>query len=205
MIPKIIHHIWVGDLPPPMEWIKTWYEKHPSWEHILWDNDKVFGRKWRNQKLVDHYREREIWHGVADVVRYEILFEYGGFMPGADTICFHSVDELLTESIACAVYENEKRRPGLITPLYACPKGDLFAKMLIDELALKQGFGIPWRTTGNMFMQEMVAKYPNLKIKIWPSYFFNPVHHTGLTYKGNGKIYAEQQWGTTRSAYGAQK
>jgi len=138
-------------------------------------------------------------------VRYEILFENGGFMPGADSICFHPVDELLTEPIAYAVYENEKRRPGLITPLYACPKGNLFAKMLIDELALKQDIGIPWRTTGNMFMQEMVVKHSYLVIKLWPSHFFNPVHHTGLTYKGNGKIYAEQQWGTTRKAYKGQK
>jgi len=205
MIPKIIHHIWVGEIPPPIEWIKTWYQKHPSWDHILWDNEKVFGRKWRNQKLVDHYRERKIWHGVADVVRYEILLEYGGFMPGADSICFKAVDELLTEPIAYAVYENERVRPGLITPLYACPKGDPFAEMLVDELGQIGSIGVPWRTTGNMFMQAMVVKHLDLTIKIWPSYFFNPVHHTGLTYKGDGTIYAQQLWGTTRGRYVSQK
>ena len=201
MIPRIIHHIWVGPFAPPMQWIKTWYEKHSSWDYMLWDNKKVFGRKWKNQAWVDYYRERKIWHGVADVVRYEILFEHGGFMPGADSICLESVDELLTESIACAVYENEAVRPGLISPLYACSKGDLFAKMLIEELANKPVGGVPWRTTGNLFMQEMVAKYPDIPIKIWPSYYFNPIHHTGLTYKGEGKIYARQLWGTTHNAY----
>ena len=205
MIPKIIHHIWVGEMPPPMQWIETWYKKHPFWDHILWDNEKVFNRKWRNHRLVDYYRERKIWHGVADVVRYEILFEHGGFMPGADSICLHPIDELLVEPIAYAVYENERVRPGLITPMYACPKGNEFANMLIDELALRRSIGAPWRTTGNVFMQEMVAKHPDLAVKIWPSYFFNPVHHTGLAYKGSGKIYATQLWGTTRKAYVAYK
>lgn len=201
MIEKILHHIWVGPLPAPMEWINTWYEKHPSWDYILWDNEKVFGRKWKNQKWVDYYREKGIWHGVADVVRYEILFENGGFMPGADSVCLLPVDELLEENIAYAVYENEEVRPGLITPLYACSKGNIFAKMLIDELGAKTRVGEPWRTTGNMFMQAMVARYPEIPITIWPSHYFNPEHYSGHTYQGDGKVYARQKWGTTKKIY----
>lgn len=201
MIPKILHHIWIGDKPAPMEWINTWYEKHPQWQFILWGNAEVFGRKWVNQKWVDYYRERQIWHGVADVVRYEILFQYGGFMPGADSICLNPIDELVEDNIAYGVYENEKVRPGLISPLYACPRGDPFANMLIDELSRKPSVGAPWRTTGNMFMRDMVAKYPFLPITIWLSYFFNPVHYTGVAYRGRGKIYAKQLWGTTTKKY----
>ena len=85
-IPKIIHKIWVGDKPAPMKWINTWVEKHPDWEHILWDNDKVYSRKWINEKHIGQYTEEGLWHGVADIIRYEILYEYGGIVSGEDSI-----------------------------------------------------------------------------------------------------------------------
>jgi hypothetical protein len=50
---------------------------------MIWDNETVFRLRWRNQRLVNAYRDQEEWRGVADVVRYEILHQRGGFMPGA--------------------------------------------------------------------------------------------------------------------------
>jgi len=195
-IPKILHHLWVGPKPAPMEWINTWREKHPDWEHILWDNDKVFGRKWRNQRLIDEYKKQECWHGVADVARYEILYEMGGLHPGADTICKHNTEELWADGFELyAVYENEEVRPGLITPLYASVPGHWFVDELIKGLEKKEATE-PWLTTGNKYMQEMVAGYMP-PMMILPSYRFNPRHYTGVTYQGTGKVYAEQQWGTT--------
>jgi mannosyltransferase OCH1-like enzyme len=201
-IPKILHHIWVGPKRAPMEWIKTWREKHPDWKHILWDNDAVFGRSWINQKHINYYKEREIWHGVADVVRYEILFEMGGLMPGADSVCFENTEELFTdENEAYCVYENEIATPGLITPLYACTKNNHFAKLLIDGLTNKEEVGEPWLTTGNLYMMETIEKNSPARVKILPSYIFNPVHKSGIRYQGNAKVYAEQKWGTTFNLY----
>lgn len=203
MIPKILHHIWVGPKAAPMHWIQSWYDKHPDWQHLLWDNNKVLSRHWKNQAWLNYYWDQQIWHGVADVIRYEILFEMGGFMPGADSECLRPVDELLENDFeSYAVYENEQVAKGLVTPLYACKEGSRFAKMLIDELALKSEIGgEPWQTTGNCFMRDMIVMHPELPIKLWPSHYFNPVHHTGLEYKGSGKIYAKQFWGTTQKLY----
>ncbi len=181
--------------------MKTWREKHPEWEYTLWDNEKVFGRKWRNQKHVDYYREKGIWHGVADVIRYEILFEEGGFMPGADSVCLEPIDELFEDGFeAYGVYENEKVRPGLVSPLYACAPGNRFALQLIAGLSEKETVGEPWIDTGNTYMMQMIEKCVPA-MKIFPSYVFNPVHYTGETYTGTGKIYGRQMWGTTTNAY----
>lgn len=200
-IPKKLHHIWVGPKPAPTEWMQTWKDKHPDWEYALWDNEKVFGRTWRNQRHIDFYREREMWHGVADIVRYEILFEQGGFMPGADSICEHPVDELFSDGFeAYGVYENEKRRPGLISPLYACVPGNDLARLLIEGLEAKDDVGEPWISTGNTYMKEVIEKN-RPPVRIFPSYVFNPVHYTGETYTGPGKIYGRQMWGTTNSLY----
>ena len=35
-------------------------------------------------------------------------------------------------------------------------------------------------------------------ITILPSYTFLPIHCTGLEYKQHGKIYAYQEWGSTK-------
>jgi hypothetical protein len=201
LIPKIIHQIWVGPLRRPERWMQTWREAHPDWEYILWDNAKIRSRKFVNQKHVDFFWRSKIWHGVSDVCRYEILLEYGGFMPEADSECRLPVDELFADDHAAyGVYENEIARPGLISPLTACCPGSGFAQELVDGLHAKPTVGEPWKTTGNLYMQEMAEKTKS-DLKIWPSHFFNPIHWTGKAYKGDGKVYASQKWGTTKSAY----
>ena len=93
-IEKNIHHIWVGPKERPKKWMDTWPKMHPDWNYVLWDNDKVFSRKWKNQNVIDAYKAKGKWHGVADVIRYEILYDYGGFMPGADSECIRNISEL---------------------------------------------------------------------------------------------------------------
>ena len=102
MLPRIIHQIWIGPRPAPRQWLDTWREHHPDWRYRLWSNATVFYRPWRNQRLVNAYRDQEEWRGVADVIRYEILHEQGGFMPGADSECLRPVDELFKDSPASA-------------------------------------------------------------------------------------------------------
>lgn len=203
--------IWIGPNPAPMNWIKTWQEKHPSWDFRIVGNDELYGRTWRNQSLIDVYLKENRYPGVADVMRYELMYEEGAFVAPADSICLHPVDELLTDCDALAVYENEKVRPGLVSPLYACTPHNAFAKVLVDNLpdtpplakngTTERPSKAPWLVTGNLFMQQMIAKHKTPGLKIVPSYTFNPIHHTGETYKGTGKVYAKQMWGTTHNTY----
>lgn len=201
-IPKIIHQLWVGPLPRPEKWMNTWKEKHPGWEYRLWDNDAIRGCHWVNQKHLDYYWDRKIWHGVSDVCTYEILCYNGGFMIGADSICLAPIDELYYNDYdAYGVYEHEKLRPGLISPLHACVKGSLFARELIDGLRRKTTVGEPWKTVGNAYMGEMFRK-TTAKVKIFPSQYFNRPHFAdNKEYDGPDKIYARQNWGTSTRCY----
>jgi hypothetical protein len=181
--------------------METWREKHPEWQYMLWDNDKILNAAFENQKHFDFFWERKIWHGVADVARYEILLNHGGFMPAADSECYLPVDELFEDAReAYGVYENEIMAPGLISPLTACCPGSGFARELVDGLRAKAEVGEPWQTTGNLYMQQM-AESTKHDFKIFPSHFFNPTHWTGNSYTGDGKIYASQKWGTTHNLY----
>lgn len=35
-----------------------------------------------------------MWHGIADIVRYEILFEFGGIMQNLNSKCIEPIDDL---------------------------------------------------------------------------------------------------------------
>ena len=132
-IPKIIHQIWVGDKPAPKKWLKTWQDIHYDWKYILWDNENIKRLKLRNQEQFDFYWKQKRWHGVADILRYEILFQFGGIMPGADSECKRRVDKLFNdEKYDCYAVVNDcgkfQDEPDLtfkdanISPLYGCVK-----------------------------------------------------------------------------------
>jgi len=204
-IPKIIHQLWVGPHPRPTVWMDTWKEKHPGWEYRLWDDEAVFGRTWTNQHWINHFRARQMWPGVSDVCTYEILYEYGGFMPGADAVCVNAIDELYYNDYdAYGVWENEKIRPGLISPLHASVKGGKFAAELITGLRRRSpnAVSVPWKTVGNAYMGEMFRK-TKANVKIFPSHYFIPEHFLGEKYEGTDKIYARQMWGSTTRSYTA--
>lgn len=203
-IPKIIHQLWVGPKPPPLRWMQTWQAYHPDWEYRLWDNRAVFTRRWLNQRHLQYYRRKKQWHGVSDIARYEILMQYGGFMPEADSECVHPVDELFADDRydAYAVRENDEIAADLLSPLTAAAPGSPFAHALIDGLRQKLHVGEPWKTVGNRWMQQVADSRHWPGLKILPSHTFNPDHFTGHRYTGDGKIFAKQFWGTSHNLYG---
>ncbi|MDD3711733.1 MAG: glycosyltransferase [Patescibacteria group bacterium] len=200
-IEKNIHQLWIGPKPAPVKWMKTWQSKNPDWNYILWDNKKVFSRDWINHEMMTFYAHRNGWHGVADIIRYEILHEYGGFMPGADSECLHPIDELFENdhelfAVRCRGdikdWARVDRKPitevpvflrdrddVAIAPIYASKKGNDFMMKLIEGLKDKTDnkvkLGPPWKTTGNVYCSEMVKKH-NPKIMIWPMHYFIPYH-----------------------------
>lgn len=198
--------IWVGDKPVP-ESVYTWKHHHPDWNFRVVGNDELHGRKWINQGIIDTYAKEARWAGVADVIRYELLYNKGGFCPPADAYCLANTDELF-KGDCFAVYENEKVRPNLTSPLYACKKGNDFCGKLVQSLPKyppkKNGKSLaPVQVTGNYYMARMIKKHKP-KITIFPSHYFIPIHHTGLRYEGNDKVYAVQLWGTTNKWKGKQ-
>mgnify|MGYP006921294521 CR=1 FL=1 len=202
MIPRILHHIWIGPKPAPLHWMSTWPRHHPTWRYINWSNDTVFRRAWRNQRLVNAYKDQGEWRGVADVIRYEILNEMGGFMPGADSECLRPIDDIVREDgiTAYCVAENEQMAPGLITPVYGARKNAPFLEAMIQKVS-QSSAGEPWRCTGNLVMQQVYESREWPDVRLWPSHYFNPVHYSGHTYDGPDHPYAKQHWGSTKGGY----
>ena len=197
-IPRRIHRVWVGHHPKP-KLIETWKEKHPDYEFFEWDNETIKNFPFRLKKHIDKFIEIGWYHGASDLIRYEVLYKYGGVIAPADSECLNSIDELLNcDSFCC--YENETMRPGLLSPhLGCCPQNKLIG-LMIDELESRETLlnDDPWKVTGNLFLTYMIIKHNYKDIKKFPSHYFFPEHYTGHKYEGNGKIYARHFYGTTK-------
>lgn len=198
--------IWIGDdSKRPDRLLQTWQDKHSELDYVIYDNKFLKSRTWKNQHLISQYWWHEDYAGVADIMRYEILLDEEVFIHPADSECLHSIMPLIKNRDILTVYENEKAAPGLISPVYYAKPNHPFVKHLVDNLPYdifkESEYMKPWTWTGNLYMQKCY------ELKDWgfkpvPSYRFTPVHHSGLEYKGRGKIYARQFWGSTFDIYG---
>ncbi len=206
-VPKIIHQIWIGPKPAPINLMNTWKEKNPDFEYIYW-NEREFikrGMVFECQSKIDEIEE---YCGKTDIMRWEILYKYGGIYIDADSFCIEKIDDELLKK-GFAGWENEIKRPGLIavgtmgfTQNHSIPKKAVeFIKN--NEVSYAKTGRMAWQNTGPVLLTNIYNENPdNRKVfNILNSYTFLPHHFTGQEYNGHGKIYAFQQWGSTRNTY----
>lgn len=87
IIPKKIHQIWLGSpFPKEFKYItEKWIKLHPDWEYKLWtDKDVSDLFPLYNQEI--YYKSRNFGE-KSDILRYEILYRFGGFYVDIDYEC----------------------------------------------------------------------------------------------------------------------
>ena len=94
-IPKIIHQIWIGDREIPTilkEYQQSWIEHHPDWEYRLWGNDDLESYIFLNKDLESLFKGPLTLGERVDILRYDILYQYGGIYADFDCVCLKSFD-----------------------------------------------------------------------------------------------------------------
>lgn len=202
-IEKKMTQIWIGPRPAPIKWMNTWKDNHPDWEYTIFTQADLMKRSFKNRHLIEEYYSRGLFSGVSDLIRYELLYEKGGFFPEADFYCLENTDELFTSPAdhCYTCYEQERIRPGFVQPILACNPGNEFVGILIDTLHQLKPHELspyPWVSTGNEWLSRIIPAY-NPKITIWPSHYFVPTHYDQSmpAYTGSDKVYAQHLWGST--------
>ena len=110
-IPHIIHQVWSGlDGPCPSifeQYKETWLRDYPSWEHILWNHQKM------NEFIIENFPQflekyNEFPYNIQrwDVIRYLILYKYGGMYADLDYESLKPLDGLLTDQTCCFAGED---------------------------------------------------------------------------------------------------
>lgn len=208
MIPKIIHQLWIGSKPAPTKFMNTWRDKNPEFKYMRWHEKEI-----NNHNAIfschDRVHEIEEINGKADILRWEILYEYGGVFLDADSICIDPIDDILMNAPCFAGWEQEQIRPGLIaTGTMGFPPKHPLVKKAIEwiknnPVSTRDTGKRAWQTVGPMLLTAMYNSSTDFQNEmiIFPSYTFLPIHCSGLEYTGHGKIYAFQEWGSTKHNY----
>ena len=204
MIPRKLHIVWVGDESKrPDNCIQTWINKNPGWDIKVWGNRELADNAWRNAKHMQTFAQRQELCGVADLMRYEILYEHGGFAIDADSVCLKPLPSWLLDATEFCCWENEIKRPSLLANGYlASQASSPFIGQIIEDIYPDDISDRPaWKATGPVRLTSVwkTFEYPNLTI--YPSHYFIPEHFTGQRYTGDGHVFARQFWGSTRKIY----
>lgn len=178
-IPKIIHHIWVGNKKLPKKyknWINSWKKFNPDWEFIFWKEDDIQSLDLKNKKIYNACNNPGF---KSDVARYEILNKFGGLYLDVDFECINYIPEkLLTyDFVACTTFNSQPEINNAI--LFSSPN-NIFLEKIIDSIKLppkNYSFEDIFLSSGPYLLTEIYFKNIDLTSKktlILPSNYFYP-------------------------------
>ena len=206
MIPKIIHQIWIGTKPRPVNMMDTWKNMNPGFEYIFWNETEIASRGLQF-KCLDKINMIQEINGKADIIRWEILYKMGGYFVDADSICIEPFDEYFEGKTAFATWENESMRKGLVaTGTMGFVPGHPLCRDIIDWIyssdSVKDIMNTrAWYSVGPGVLTRFLETGKYKDFTIYPSHCFLPIHFTGPEYGGHKKVYGYQEWGTAKQSY----
>ena len=207
-IPKIIHQIWIGPKPMPIKFMETWKNKNPDYEYICWTEEKIKEKNFtfECQDIIDIV---SLYHGKADIMRLEILYKYGGIYLDADSICVEPLGDCFLNNKAFATYENENKRGDLVANgNMGFVPNHMLCRDAINHILDPQNLNHiltnpPWIALGPGLLTSLLKTDKYKDFVVYPSYTFLPTHFTGEKYEGHKKVFAYQEWGSTKQHYDA--
>ena len=132
---KLIHQIWVGPHPIPqksLNFIEKIKELHPNYKYKLWTDADLTSDFFTNLSYIN---ATPVYAQKADIMRYEILYKYGGIYLDIDFEIFKSLDPLLTHDLV--VCNEDKNTNDYMTNafIYSIP-GTTSLKICVDNIKM---------------------------------------------------------------------
>lgn len=159
---------------------EEWARLNPGWRVWDWDEAAIRSGTWTNEAVVaDLYRRDagrhtiELWAQLADVVGYELLYQFGGVYMNADM----QPVKPLSEVPADAPWVATEDRRFVVNCAMAGHQLDPFYGDVIDSLRRsywENPTGPMNRTTGPWLLTQVQRRHP--EVTALPIEVFNPVH-----------------------------
>lgn len=200
MIPKLLHLIWVGSEFPSrfQPNLASWMDHHPTWSVQLWGEDTR--PKLRNENLYRHaeqyVRPDAVGQFRADLLRYELLYLYGGFYADVDTYPLRSIDLALVGRSEFAVREDPRWIGN--TYLGATPGHPTFDKLIgvLESRVPEKAGQAATVVSGPQFLTPIWAEdgcYVSGETEKWFPYSWRDVR-AGTVPSVEPDVYAVHQW-----------
>ena len=208
IIQKIIHKIAPKD---KTKWRPIWTLSHKSWEKyyaspeyniIMWNDDDDINNFIKNKYNWFYPIYCEYPHKIQriDIVRYFILYEYGGIYADMDYECFKNFYELLPNNKISLVensinFNINRKLPSLENSLMASPRYHNFwlkiiklaTNKIVNKIYLNRELYI-LNSTGPSLISKL---YDNNIINILSKIYFNSKNKTDITI---GMHYLTKTW-----------
>lgn len=107
MIPRTFYRIWVGE-PVPERYETFWakfQELHPGWEFITLASPNLM---WMRKHVKAVYDQCTTHAGRSDVLRYEVVYQFGGVYVDCDVEPLKSFEPLIHTDKAFAGWEDSR-------------------------------------------------------------------------------------------------
>jgi mannosyltransferase OCH1-like enzyme len=155
LIPKVFHQIWLGDKPLPAHFKKFadgWLRKHPAWKMEWWTDKRL--PKIINRKAFD---QADKMAAKSDILRYEVIWQYGGVYIDADFECLKNIEPLLADVNS---FQADEIPDKPCNAILGCVPNDPFYKLMIDRLpASMAGEGDIVAKTGPGFLKTCIQDF----------------------------------------------
>jgi len=116
IMPKLLHFIWIGSNLPEkyIANINTYITNNPGYEIWIWHDDNTNAEKITNLQKCKMQNINQVkfvnasgiekmknWAGKADIIRYEIIYNYGGMYTDVDSRSVKPFDDNFNNSFVC--------------------------------------------------------------------------------------------------------
>ena len=192
-VPKILHQIWMGgDIPDKQrsmcEQVKN---ALPSdWEYKLWLDDDVSDIP--DFTTIEYFEKTPNFGQKSDIIRNEILYEYGGVYLDTDFILYKNLDQFLDMDYIVGVGYDEW--PSVLNGMiFSSPKNDIADSM--RKYDVTPDWSNPMsviNSTGPFHSYRKLINRLNENVLILPVNFFYPFPGS-LRHNKNYQDYVEEE------------
>jgi mannosyltransferase OCH1-like enzyme len=211
LIPRLFHQIWVGPDPLPEEYARyqgTWLEHHPGWELRFWTEQNLPKlRRPEGGELLRAPAER------TDIMRLEVLSQFGGVYVDADFECLRSIEPLIEN----ANFFIGLAKPGRVNnALMGSVAGHPLLDRALKEIRPRTTYGmVDKEGTGPAFLDRLLAGEREDVLLLDPEVFYPrtqerksgayAVHHEARTWKDADLLRIDMQRAEQKMAKALQK
>lgn len=213
MIPGTFHQVWLGSEVPERfhDMMETWRTHHPEWSFRLW-TDENRPRPLTNEILFNaagrYVAPNRIGQMQSDILRYEILYRYGGVYVDVDTECLRPIDALVADVGCFLAWERQDVWAGN-TYVGSRPMHPFIGQLirLLPESAKLHKGQVPSVISGPQFItRQLKAKRSEEEtpVRIYPQRWFYPYAYNELDRAGERfeEAYAVHHWDNQRKMKG---
>lgn len=108
-IPRLLHLVWVGKASQPdylQQHITKWKELMPDWTVRVWTNEDLTTDE-IEQDVLSRIHEADKGTQKADILKYYIVWKYGGIYVDADVTPVRSLEPIIYMSNLVICHHNE--------------------------------------------------------------------------------------------------